>query len=871
MKTSAIVLALILGACSETKTVEQLIVNGNEFVAVRDFSSAVIEFKNAVRLEPKNANARFVLGNAYLEQGNYLNAEKELSRALELGLDFSSVAALMARVKTGLNKADEVYPLVERSNGLADDDYIQVLTYAGISAFKQNKVAQGEDFLTQAIAINEEAIYSQIAKAYLHYEKQEFSQGVLVVKSLLAQHKQASEALLIQGHLYNALQDFEHASDTFALYLTYHPQDHRVRFFEVNNLIKAEKFEQANVLTDALLKVFKDSPLALQYKAQLEYQNKNYKEARNYANQAMQYGEGSTIARLISGVSSYQLGDIEQAYTHLNAIDEYLVSTHPVKKLLAVTKFKLGYYAETAESLFELEKLTVNDANLLTMTTANLISIGELDSALALIEKSKKTPRTNNDSATDINTVQQSSEFVDNQLALAIEYLKKDQNAKAQQIADELKETADSKYLGLLLQGIIYVKQEDDIKAAKSFEEVLLLKPENVASLFNLALLKQKNTQYEAALAFYQRILAVSSEHQGTLRQLITLADNNDMAKRVLALLSEHEYRDSLILTIALAQSLRTNNKVTEAITVLEEISTEEKLTSSYYMVLGDSYLQQQNVKKASAAFVQGLALAPQSLPLNIRYIGTLNSLLEYPKALVQARKAYVYHEDSERIAVLLTYLEAKNNNLTQAKTMLAKLRSKQVTHHLLDTVTGEIALYEQKNLAAVDAFSAAYEVKANQMNLISLARALKISGQANEAEKLLETFIEQHPENEQVRVLLVSLYGVENRDKKIIQYLSLSKSSPDNALVFNNLAWNQYKIGQVKAALENIETAQKLKGDSLAIQESYGVILVANNALVKGISVLEAAVNKGSESAEVKASLAKAIALIEQEKSSNN
>ena len=868
IKYSAIVLVLMLSACSETKTAQQLISSGNNFVQVRDFSSAVIEFKNAVRLEPKNANARFVLASAYLEQGSYLNAEKELSRAVELGLDISNVVVLMARILAHLDKFDDVYLLVERSADLADNDYIQVLTYAGIAALKQNKMARGQDYLAQAIAINQEAVYSQIAQAYVHYAEREFAQGLVVISNLLNEQEDATEAMLVQGHLYYALQEFEHASGAFALYLNYHPQDHKIRFFEVNNLIKAEKFEQANVLTDTLLEVFKDSPLALQFKAQLEYQNKNYEEARNYADKVIQISEGATIARLISGVSSYQLGDNEQAYINLSAIDEYLVSTHPVKKLLAMIKFKLGYFTEMAKSLSELQELTEDEINLLKITTANLISVGELDSALALIEKSKQLPINSSDTFADSNAIQQDLQFVDNQLVLAIEYLKKDQSNKAQQIADKLKASVDSNYLGLLLQGIIYVKHNDYTQAAESFEQVLLLKPENVASLFNLALLKQKNNRNQAALALYKRIFDISSEHQGALKNLILLANNDEMTKKVIELLSGYEYRDSLTLTIALAQSLRMNKQLDESITVLEQVSAKEQLTSSYYMVLGDSYLQQQDIKKSSIAYAQGLVIEPQSLLLNVRYIGTLNSLTDYAQALVQARKAYVYHATSDRVLVLLTYLEAKNNNVIQAKEMLARLKRKQVSHHLLDTVAGEVALYEKKYPEAIDAFSAAYEIKANPLNLISLARALKLSGQSNEAERLLESYIEEHPKNEQIRLLLASLYDAQDRDKKIVQYLFLSKSSPKNALLLNNLAWNQYKIGQVKLALKNIEKALQLQGDSLVIQESYGVILVANNELAKGIFVLEDAVSKGSVSAEVQANLIQARALIEQSKS---
>ncbi|PKG81594.1 PEP-CTERM system TPR-repeat protein PrsT [Colwellia sp. 75C3] len=863
--TSAITLALSLSACSEQKTAEQLIASANLYSQQGKFSNAIIDYKNAVRLAPQSAEARLGLGQTYLNQGNYISAEKELDRAVELGISYAQAATLLAQVKTRLDKFEEVEQLVKLSEELNDNDYLTVLSYAGMAMLANGQVAKAQDYFSQAAAILPESAYSKLSQVYLIYIERDFAQGLPIINNLLTEQGTFSEASLLQGYLHFALTDYEQAIGSFTQYLASYPLDHNIRFFLADSQIKAGKYEQATVITDSLLKLFKDSPLALQFKAQLEYQNKNYSEARNYANKAIHQDEDAVIVRLISGVSSYHLNDIEQAYTHLRAIDKYLPNTHPVKKILNVAKLKLGYYAETAESLSELQELTPDDVNLLAATTANLISIGELDSALALIDKSKQLPRNSKIPSTEAEVIQQNEQRVDNELALAIEYLKQDENTKAQQIADELKSALESKYLGLLLQGIIYVKHNDQAKAAQNFEQVLLLKPENIASLFNLGLLKQKNNQHQAALAFYKRVLAISNVHLGTLKNLISLANNEKMVKDVIELLSAHEYQDSLKLTIALAQSLRINNKIAESIIVLEQISTEVKLTSSYYMVLGDSYLQKQDVMKSNIAYSQGLIIEPQSLLLNVRYIGTLSSLKKYPQALVQARKAYSYYKESDRISVLLTYLEAKNNNVIQAKEMLAKLKNKQVSHHLLDMVTGEIALYEKKYQEAVDAFSSAYELKADQINLISLARALKLSGQANEAEKLLEKFIEKHPENEQVRLLLVSLYSEKDHTKKIIQYLSLSKSSPGKALIFNNLAWFQYKAGQVKAALKNIEKAKKLQGDSLAIQESYGVILIANDEFTKGILALENALNRGSVSTEVKEKIAEAMALVKR------
>jgi len=881
---SAIALSLILGGCSETKTAQQLMSSGNDFVQVRDFSSAVIEFKNAVRLEPRNPNARYMLANAYLAQGSYLNAEKELSRALELGIDFANSAAQMARIKTRLDKADEVYQLVERSNDLTDDNYIRVLTYAGISALRQNKPAQGQDYLTQAIAINKDAAYSQIARAYIHYYERNFSQGLVVINKLLTEQEDVSEALLIQASLYYALQEFEHASDTYSLYLTYHPQDHGIRFLEVNSLIKAEKFEHANVLTDALLTFFKNSPLALQYKAQLEYQNKNYSEARDYAEEALIYGGDLVVAKMVAGVSSYFLGDFEQAYTRLHSIENLLLRTHPARKVLAVTKFKLGYYLAAGENFANLEGLTAEDVDLLQTSTASLISVGEFDSALAVIKKAEILSPDNAEliaqkgliqiAQNDINGIKSlehaiklDSSLADAQLTLAIEYLKTEQVEKAKNVASKLQGIPGEEYLGHLLQGIIFVKEKKEILAIDSFQQSLLLKPDNVASLYNLALLYQSSNETNAAFVHLKKVITLSPEHQGALEALVSLGATANIKQDVIDFLVAEQNSDNFNLSYALAKILSINQEFSKAIVILDSIVSSADINAIYWMALGDNHLALNDITKASSSFAEGLKIDAKHYVLSLRYIGTLDRLSEFEQALSQVRQAYAYHEEDARLEVLLAYFYMRNNELILAKSMLKKVTAKQIEHHLVDSVEGEIALIEKRYPEAINALSRLYQTKATDINAVSLARSLKFNNQQNEAENLLEKHIKNNPTSVKVRLLLAQLYTDDNRHKKIIQYLALVEALPDNIMFLNNLAWNQYKLGQSAQALKHIERAFELEPKAREIQETYGHVLIANKKLTHGVNLLKQAISSGSNGEETTLLLTETLRLIKESK----
>ncbi|WP_171035655.1 XrtA/PEP-CTERM system TPR-repeat protein PrsT [Colwellia ponticola] len=879
IKTSVIVLALSLGACGETKTAQQLISSGNNFVQMSDFSSAVIEFKNAVSLEPENAQARFLLASAYIEQGNYLNAEKELARALELGIDFSRIAVLTARIKTHLNKADEVYQLVERSHDLADDENIQLLTYAGIMALKQQKIVQGQDYLTQAIAIDPKAVYSQIAQAYLHYSHEEFSQGLVVINNLFKDNADASEALLIQGHLYYALKEFDYASESFARYLNYHSQDHSVRFFEVNSLIKAEKFEQANVLNDSLLKAFKDSPLALQFKAQLLYQKKNYSLARDYANKALLNREDLLVAKIISGVSSYFLGEIEQAYTQLTAVVDRVPNNPLVTKILAVTKFELGYYADAVDDFESLQDFTAKDIQFLKSSSENLMGIGHVDSALLLIDKAEKILPNDaqiaarkglmllsQSDASGITYIERAVELDPSltyaQVALAIAYLNSGETAKAQEIADRYKDNIDKADFGYVLQGFIYLNNKQSVEAKSSFEKSLSLNPKNIASLYNLGLLHQRAEQHSKALSYFDQVLRISSEHKGALKALVSLANKKELREETISLLTKNQQNNNLYSTIALAQALTMDKQVTQAITTLVGIEKSVQLTANYFLLLGDSYVALEKYAEANTVFIEGLALEPKNYFLNVKYISVLEFLGDYKGALQQTRKLHQYYDSNIDITTSLIYFEAKNKNYKEAKRLLEKIKGQKNNNKLLDVIAGEVYQEEKDYPQAIEHFSAAYEEEPTELNLLNLARVLKFDKQNKQAERLLESYLDKHTNNSKIRFLLAELYSPADRKKKVVQYQALSITMPNNAIVLNNLAWNQFKLKQTAQALINIEKAYQLQPDNLAIQESYGVILIANNKLDQGITILEQAIVSGSTDPIAQESLTKAKAL---------
>ena len=70
-----------MSGCGEPESAENYIKQANQYLTEGKFSESIVVLKNAVRLAPKNGEARLKLGQAYLGLGNGLDAVKELEKA----------------------------------------------------------------------------------------------------------------------------------------------------------------------------------------------------------------------------------------------------------------------------------------------------------------------------------------------------------------------------------------------------------------------------------------------------------------------------------------------------------------------------------------------------------------------------------------------------------------------------------------------------------------------------------------------------------------------------------------------------------------------------------------------------------------------
>src|ERR1017187_2986997 len=108
--------AVLLAGC---RTPEQkkarFLATGNQLLEKKDYQRAALQFKNAVQLGPKDADAHYGLAQAYLALGGFQQAASELYKATELDPKNAKAQLSLAELLAGSSNKDLIEDAYKRA------------------------------------------------------------------------------------------------------------------------------------------------------------------------------------------------------------------------------------------------------------------------------------------------------------------------------------------------------------------------------------------------------------------------------------------------------------------------------------------------------------------------------------------------------------------------------------------------------------------------------------------------------------------------------------------------------------------------------------------------------------------------------------
>ena len=845
----------VLSACSDNESVKTYIDKAEQSILQHESNAAVISLKNALKIDDKNAYARFLLGRLYLSNGNAENAIKELERANKLNYSVDKLVPLLARAYTLTESDAEVLLLDQQVTSLSQPN-AQYLAYKTLAAIRtgDNELAQAT--VDAALSFSKTDGYSMLANAYFEFSKQNIQHARTLVERVLAANSNNVDALMLQGQIATVEQNYTLAVKSFQHYQELQPNSSKVQLFIADALLKNGQYEEAEKIADSILTQVPTQPFLQYIKATARFEAKDYEAASRFAIQSLNSGFNSFSLKLVAGASAFYLKNYEQSINYLTDLMPYIGSEHPARRMLAVSQLQLGQIDDISETLSDYDSAEPNNAQFLATMSYGLMELGAFEQAKKMANYASSSTEASAEEVARVGVLklmmndpsgidklelalQKNPELISAELALAFALINSGDIARAKEIADKWLEQYPDKADSYNLQSAIFLKNENMQKAETALEKSLELEPNNVYALTQMVKLAKYQEDTEKAKLLIDKAIQLYPDNIQVLRQYFDLY-KNDKGLKVITQAQKNNINDVKYGTL-LAEALVYLKEFNQASSVLESYSVDVKTPKRYWQLMLTINAQDPDGKDIYSILDEWQKVNPYHIESTFLLASYWVGKKLPDNALRVLQKGDEKHPNNLMLHLLKMQILLDNRRGVEARSLLTTLNNFAIDENLLAGITGRILLIERNFSAAIPKLRQQYVATPNSNNATFLAFALEGDAKVSEAIELLENFSAKeatansiHP---RVSLGLANLYLSKDKSKAIKEYEKLISVQANNIVALNNLSWLYMQEGKYLKALEYSEQAYLINSEIPNVVDTYAQALLKSGDKVKALS----------------------------------
>jgi len=838
--------AIAISACGDNQSAQTYIQNAEKLLVDEQDSAAIIALKNALKISPDNAKARFLLGRLYLSLGDAYNAEKELDRAYKFKYEPAKVVPLLARAYMLTESDDDILLLANQESAITENS-TQYLAYKTLASLRTGDTVLAEEAASAAALLAETDGYSVLAKAYVEFSQQNIAQARTLVERILAASKNNADAMMLKGQIASTEQDYEIAVASFQQYKVLQPNSNKVQIFIADALLKNQQFDEAEAIADSILANIPSQPFMQYIKAMVRFENQDYKAASTLANQALSSGVNSLSLKLTAGASAFYLKNYEQCHLHLEDLLPYLPPEHAARRMLAVSQLQLGLIEDISETLNGYDSTNKDNAQFLSSLSHELLEIGAYDQAQEMANYAASSDEiTAEQSAREgvlklmMNdpsgieqlevALQQNPELISAELAIAFASIQSGDLARANKIAEKWLVKYPNKAGGYNLQAAIAFKEKNITQGRLALESSLSIEPNNPFALVEMIKLAISQKDNEQALALTTQALTAHPSNVKILRLYFSFHQNE--AGLAVITTAQKKNVEAVEYGVLLAEALMHLENYKQASAVLNSYQTNLKTPKRYWQL----------ALMANAKLVDSLdnfTILDKWQKSNPYHIEPVLLLVRYwmeknspERALSALKRSLSKHSGHVMLHLVKMQVLLTSKQVNEARDFYSIIAKLDLPADLLSGIDGRILLLERKFAAAVTKLEVQYQAKPTSSNANYLAFALERNNQKAEAIALLEKFSQQEGAEPKIHLSLANMYLAEHQDKAILEYEQLIKTQPNNIIALNNLSWLYMDEGKYVQALQHAEHAYTLSATIPNVVDTYAQVLLKSEKL---------------------------------------
>lgn len=884
LKPLAAATLLGLAACGTDKTSDEYLASANQYLASGQTDAAVIELKNALRQSESNTKARMLLGDLYYERGDFQAAEKEYKLALQAGAAPDIVVPQLALTHYRVSNTEDLEKLANHPYSLSAESEATLSAIQALNALNQGDNDQAKSYLSTAEKKQADNIYARLGHATLSVTtadeantQQQLVTALESVNEVLLVAPKAIEAHLLKGHLLMAQGEFESAESAFSKVVELAPEAPQYKLYQVQSQARQNKLEQAEPTVDELLKIAPNHPVLNEYKARIHYSREEITQAKAFSEIAVQNGSTSISSFVIAGITSMKEGQPEQAYRYLSQVQSQLPDDNLFARIYAYLQLQLGYTGEAVVTLDKLTDLKGTDAALFAEATSELAKSGDQDKALNYAEKAAALDETGASTAKlgILKLAQQNQEgiadleqalginpdLIEARLALVYSLLKQGEAEPARVAADDMIKAFPEDPRGYTLKGLVESRLGELQTGVGYFDKALELAPNNPIALISKANNLIEQDQEPAAFKLLKQSVEHNSDQAYTVRNFITFSLKHERIKEATEWLKPlYEASSSNHnLAWAYAAGLTSSSLKDEALLVLNKIP-EEQHSAPVSQLLGDLYLQTNQLEKAEDSYEKWLQLHPRSTKAHLRLIAVNELQKDFSNALKYSQQGLRLFPQSQVFKLFEAAMLYENKQVHAATTALEQLDDKATIHPIAIKLKARLAFQNNQFDEGLSYWIEYYKKQPSIKALVSVAQAYELNQQPQKAIELLEKDMDNFKIQFPAHLKLGQAYLSSNPDKALAHYEAALQEAPDNVIGLNNASWLLVQSKQYPKAEKYAQRAYELSNQQPIIADTYGLSLLRQGKADEALPILQAAFEAESGNAEIAIHYAEAL-----------
>ena len=338
---AGLVILLALSAC-EQPDAQEFVRRARDYRAKGEISASIIELKNALQQEPKNAQARFLLGQNYLTVRDFAGAEKELLRARDYGFPASQLAEPLAEVWLRQRRFEKVLAeiLVPEAASAATKATLAIARGRARQALGDLDGAM-RDF-EEALEQDPERPAALVGRARIAMRLGDRPKIDESVTRAIEVAPENLNVLALKGDYDFLRGDYASAEAGYEAVVEARPNSIVVRLALARAQIYQGKIGPAKGHLDLVLARAKAHPDASYLRASLALEAKDYERAQWHSEQVLLTNPGHLQSLLIAGTASYLLNQLERADRYLSRVLARDPENRLARQLRDATRVRIG-------------------------------------------------------------------------------------------------------------------------------------------------------------------------------------------------------------------------------------------------------------------------------------------------------------------------------------------------------------------------------------------------------------------------------------------------------------------------------------------------------------------------------------------------